>query len=253
MPYILAGLREERQQRLDNRTHRDRGESKMTIDALSQNDLTALAGDIAGGMPKLDRTEQRVAVELYRLLADGQPVEHERLARRARVPLSRVTQVLSSWPGVYQEDQGQVIGFWGLSLAKMPPHRFEVAGKKLWTWCAWDALFIPGILGIAARVESTCATTGESVSMVVGPQGVTELSPAGSVLSFRRPEGRFDYNVIQNFCHYVLFFSSEAAGREWTSLRPNAFLLTIPDAFELGRRLVERHYGRMPDAEARAV
>ena len=105
----------------------------MAIDALSQNDLQALAVDIAGALPKLDRTQQRVAVELYRLLADGQPVEHERLARHAGLPLSRVTEALSSWPGVYQNDQGPVIGFWGLSLAKMPPHRFEVAGKKLWT------------------------------------------------------------------------------------------------------------------------
>jgi alkylmercury lyase len=132
----------------------------------------------------------------------------------------------------------------------MPPHRFEVAGKKLWTWCAWDALFIPGILGTSARVESTCATTGEPVSMAVGPHGVTELSPGGSVLSFRRPEGRFDYNVILNFCHYVLFFSSEAAGREWTSQQPNTFLLTVTDGFELGRLLVQRHYGGMPDPEA---
>ncbi len=89
--------------------------------------------------------------------------------------------------------------------------------------------------------------------MAVGPHGVTELSPPGSVLSFLRPEGRFDYNVILNFCRYVLFFSSEAAGRRWTSQRPNAFLLTMADGFELGRLLVQRHYGAMPDAEARAI
>jgi alkylmercury lyase len=225
----------------------------MAIDALSQRDLNALADDIDAAMPKLDRTEQRVAVQLYRLLADGQPVEHERLALRAGVPLSRVTRLLSSWPGVYQDDQGRVIGFWGLSLATMRPHSFEVAGQRLWTWCAWDALFIPGILGTSAHVDSTCATTGEPVSMVVGPQGVTELSPAGSVLSFLRPKARFDYKVILNFCQYVLFLSSEAAGRQWMSQRPNAFLLTITDGFELGRLLVQRHYGPMPDAEARAI
>ena len=225
----------------------------MAIDALSHTDLDALATEIASALPKLDRTEQQIAVELYRLLADGQPVERDRLSRRAGVPLSRVTQLLSSWPGVYQDDQGRVIGFWGLSSATMPPHRFEVAGQKLWTWCAWDALFIPGILGTSARVESTCATTGQPVSMVVGPQGVTALSPAGSVLSFLRPEARFDYSVILNFCRYVLFFSSEAAGRQWTSQRRNAFLLTIADGFELGRLLVQRHYGPMPDAAARAI
>jgi len=215
----------------------------MAISALSHHDLDALADDLSEAMPALDPTEQRVAVALYRLLATGLPVEPGLLSQRAGVPAPRVAELLSAWPGVYRDDQGRVIGFWGLSVAAMPPHQFEVAGKRLWTWCAFDALFIPAILGASAHVASTCPTTGAPISMVVSPQGVTERSPAGSVVSFLRPERQFDYDVILSFCHHVLFFASDAAGRQWTSQRPNAFLLTLDQGFKLGRRLVRRRFG----------
>ena len=131
------------------------------IETHSRSELPALADEIVGAMPRLDAVEQRLAIELYRLLAQGQPVEPERLSRHAAVPLEGVTGHLSSWPGVYRDTEGRVIGFWGLTIAEMPPHRLEVNGQTLWTWCAWDALFIPMILGAPVRVDSICATTGE--------------------------------------------------------------------------------------------
>jgi alkylmercury lyase len=40
-------------------------------------------------------------------------------------------------------------------------HRFEINGLTLWTWCAWDSLFIPEILAQTARVASRDPETGE--------------------------------------------------------------------------------------------
>jgi hypothetical protein len=67
-----------------------------------------------------------------------------------------------------------VTGFWGLALSEMP-HRLQV--DALYGWCAWDTLFIPLILGKEAHVESPCATTGEIVSLTVGPDGVRDVAP----------------------------------------------------------------------------
>ncbi len=50
----------------------------------------------------------------------------------------------------YTDREGQIIGFGGLAVREMP-HRFKVDGR---TWCAWDSLFILGILGLEADVES---------------------------------------------------------------------------------------------------
>lgn len=42
-------------------------------------------------------------------------------------------------------------GHMGLSLNDHP-HQFEVGGRELRTWCAWDTLFLPPMLGQTAYV-----------------------------------------------------------------------------------------------------
>lgn len=193
-------------------------------------------------MPTLTLDEQRLAIALYRQLAEGAPVAPERLASHLRAPASWVEETLARWPGVYRDEQGSVIGFWGLAQRPMPPHRLHVEGRELSTWCAWDSLVIPTILGTSARVESVCATTGAPISAEMTPRGVTAVSPSDAVISFLRPEAEFDEDVIVSFCHHVLFFSSQASGEEWTASRPDAFLLTLEQGFELGRLVLEATY-----------
>jgi len=207
-----------------------------------------LASRIAAAMPPLSEDEQRLAIELYRQLAEGEPVVPQRLAPQIGVSAGWVDQTLEGWPGVYRDERGRVIGFWGLAQRPMPPHGFLVDGRELWTWCSWDSLFIPVLLGRNARVESVCATTGEPVSAEVTPTGVSAVSPAGAVISFLRPDAEFSHDVIASFCHHVLFFRSEDAGKAWTATRPNAFLLTLEQGFELGRLVVEGKYGQTLDS-----
>src|SRR5260370_37014193 len=96
------------------------------------------------------------------------------------------------------------------------PHRFEVDGRTLWTWCAWDSLFIPEILGRPARVASADPDTGEIVRLVVTPDRVESAVPDGAVVSFIPPAAKgFDggaANVMANFCPLVFFLSSRAYG-----------------------------------------
>jgi len=207
-----------------------------------------LASRIAAAMPPLSEDEQRLAIELYRQLAEGEPVVPQRLAPQIGVSAGWVDQTLEGWPGVYRDERGSVIGFWGLAQRPMPPHGFLVDGRELWTWCSWDSLFIPVLLGRTARVESVCATTGDLVSAEVTPTGVSAVSPAGAVISFLRPDAEFSHDVIVSFCHHVLFFRSEDAGKLWTATRPDAFLLTLEQGFELGRLVVEAKYGQTLDS-----
>ena len=215
---------------------------KETLRQMGSVHVEELARKVVGAMPALDATEQRVAVQLYRLVAEGQPVSPVRLAERVGLPARRVAKIVDKWPGVFSDERGDVVAFWGLAQPKMP-HRFRVDGRQLYTWCAWDTLFIPQILGKSARVESSCPTTGHAVSLTVSPDEVKEVSPRSAVLSFLRPEEAFDGHVIERFCHYVLFFASEDAGRRWTSEHANTFLMSIEEGFELGRLTNRGKYG----------
>jgi hypothetical protein len=62
-------------------------------------DTHDLARDLAIAMGALDGEQQRAAVSLYRLLAEGEPVATEALAERAALPLARVRDLLDRWPG----------------------------------------------------------------------------------------------------------------------------------------------------------
>jgi len=196
---------------------------------------------ISAAMPALDATGQRIAIAIHRLMGDGEPVTSEAIARAIEVPVGRVDESLNSWPGVYRDGEGRVVGFWGHSIAGLDPqYRLLVDGKTTYAWCALDTLFIPPILGKTVGVEATCPVTGELVSLVVDRNGARNVRPAGAVVSMVVPDGPFGYDVIESFCHRVLFFASEAAGETWAAQHEGTTLLSVQEAFEVGRVLTER-------------
>ena len=207
--------------------------------------LEELAGKIVDAKPKLGQEEQRVAVALYRLLAQGEPVSPTRLAGAVGLSETYIRDILARWPGVYHDDSGSVIGFWGLALREMP-HRFTVERRTLYTWCAWDSLFIPGIIGKTAHVESADPLTKELVTLSVGPDVIHTASPAGIVVSFLSPERPFDADVITSFCHFVHFFDSAESGARWTATHEGTFLLSLEEAFTLGQMTNARNFSRPP-------
>lgn len=114
-------------------------------------------------------------------------------------------------------------------------HRPEVAGRPLYAWCAYDTLFLPELIGQTAAIESTCPTTGQTIRLRVGASAVEDMTPASTVVSFLRPEGKFDAHVIESFCHYVHFFASPEAAETWTAEHPGTFTLSLTEAFEIAQ------------------
>ena len=193
--------------------------------------------------------EQRTAVELYRQLAKGKAVDAAQLGDalgvstvEARALLER--EAIKAF--VYPDAQGRVVGFGGLAAAPMH-HRFEVSGRALWTWCAWDSLFIPEILGQQARVNSPDPESREVVRLTISPERVDSVVPAETVVSFIQPDAEVFQssaaNVMANFCHYVFYFASPSSGARWTAKHPGTFLYSLDDAFALAKRLNARNFG----------
>ena len=205
--------------------------------------LEILAEAVAKAEPDFDGPKRNVALATYLRLAEGSPASVTDIAQRAGEGAEFVESVLASWPGVYRNEDGYVVGFWGLTIEELvPTHSLEVRGHQLYTWCAWDTLFLPGLLGAEARVESACPITGETISLVVDPDRVAATSHPNAVLSFLVPERGFDADIIQSFCHFVHFFSSPGDGERWTAEHPGTFLLSLEEAFELGRRVNELNF-----------
>src|SRR2546426_4678161 len=211
---------------------------------------------LAKHLPTFSPEDQRVAVTLYRELAKGQPVDAAQLGRALGVAPAEARGFLnrdSIKAFVYPDEQGRVVGFGGLAAAPMH-HRLEVDGRALWTWCAWDSLFIPEILGKEARVTSPDPENGELVRLVVSPHRVESAEPKDAVVSFLLPDAHdFDgsaANVMAKFCHFVFFFTSRSSGERWTAKHPGTFLYSPDEAFALAKRLNARNFG--PELARRA-
>jgi alkylmercury lyase len=179
--------------------------------------------------------EQHLQLTLLRLLAEGGPVEPERLSAHAARPDPEVRALLASWHGVDWDEVGRVVAFRGLSVVETP-HRLRVEGRELFAWCAWDTLLLPQLIGSPADVESICPTTGTTVSLRVGADGPSEVSPAGAMLSFIRPGPAFTEDPVASFCRFVHFFASRQATEAWIRRHPGTFVISIEQGFEICRR-----------------
>ena len=198
--------------------------------------LDHVAKAVIDAFPKLSAAEQHAALALYRLLAKGRSVTAEQLSAASAVPVPAVHDMLAKWHGVQRNGDGAVTAFWGLTLSKTK-HRFRVDGQDLHTWCAWDTLFLPPLLGAMGEVESACPGSGEAIRLRVGPRGVEAVHPETAVLSFVTPtEADVERNLIETFCCHVHFFASPEAGKQWVGDHRGAFLLSLTDAWQIGTR-----------------
>ena len=198
------------------------------------NDLVEL---LRPAFPSLNREEQKVSVQIHRLLAQGHPLTHQDVADNLKISLERIDSMLNNWWGIHYDDHNRIVADWGLSI-EPSQHRFEVNGQILYTWCAWDTLFLPEILQKSARVTSQCRFTDSIISLVLTPKRVQKVSPKDACISFLTPETvKVKESVVDHFCHYVQFFESTDAGLQWTKKHPGTFLLSLDQAYTLGRNI----------------
>ncbi len=210
-----------------------------------------LARAIGAATIDIDEQGRRIGIAVYDLLAKGDPVTPGEIAAHAHEPEAVVAATLRGWPGVFWDDQGRVIGFWGLAIPEMD-HRFQAEhGKPMYAWCALDPFLIVPVIGRPARVESKDPVTGEPITMTVTPRGINDLSPATTVVSFLAPNKPFDFDVIESFCHFVLNFASRESAERWAAEREGIVLLPAAEAFEVGL-LAWSKWRSAPNAEGRA-
>lgn len=205
-------------------------------------DIPTLAAEFTAAHPKLDPSQQRLALATFRLLGEGEPVSAERLAEHVDLPVDEITWYLDEWPAIQRDKQGRVVAFWGLTL-KPTSHALEVDGRTLYAWCALDTLFLPELLGRPARVRSTSPDTGETVTLVVDGSTVRDVSPEGAVLTLHEVAGFDLQDVVGTFCCFVHFFPSEQAASAWAERNEGTYVASIADGFEYGRLYNHGQFG----------
>src|SRR4051794_9316994 len=175
-----------------------------------------------------------LALALLRALAQGLPVAPATLAQTLARKDAAVAAQLDIWPNLERNSAGAVVGFSGLTL-RPTPHRFAVDGRALYTWCAWDTLFLPALLNATASVRSTCPVSGTAVELVVAADAVLSSSRADLWVSFPQL-GATEVRDIKNlFCCHVRFLAGAAAAADWSAAHAGSYVLDLGAAFDLGR------------------
>lgn len=206
--------------------------------------LDDLLATLLNCFPSLNLLEQRLSLELYRLLSEGRPVSRANLAQRLGIPVEVVNATLGRWPGVFSDSQERLVGYWGLAIpsAYGGPHRFRTNGRTLSIWCAWDSLFLPQLLGQTAEIEST-SPSGDTIALEVTPERVARVTPVGAHMSFLKPDcAGVQKDVVSTFCHYIHFFPSRQSGENWAAQHPGSFILSMDEAILLAHRKNEEQY-----------
>lgn len=204
---------------------------------MTTNDqLGALATRLAQSC--CDRTDPESCAfccQLVVLLAEGHPVSVKHIARILGRSPAEITAALHQLPSIERDADGNIVGA-GLTL-RPTRHRFEVNGRWLSTWCALDALMFPSLLQQTAHVESPCLGTGTLVRITVTPQGVEQIEPLEAVVSVVTPAAHPD--IRRAFCDDVNFFRSSEVATGWRAAHPSATIVSVADAYHLGRHLAE--------------
>ncbi len=196
----------------------------------------------AGIPPDFGPDKSRLLIKVWRTLVNGNPVTKEQIEQIAGELGSPVDPVHEFLSQVTERDGGDnIVGLMGLSLNEDWSHRFNVDGVSLRTWCAWDTLFLPGMVGKTVVVESESPVSGETVRLVVSPEKVESSTPPGAVVSIATIDPAIqDVSSVEaiwsNFCHQVFFFPSRDEAEQWAEGKTNIAILSVHDAYELGKQ-----------------
>src|SRR5215813_10372123 len=158
----------------------------------SKLNLDELAANIVRCFPSLNLLEQRLSLDLYRLLGEGQLVPRAALAERLGISIEAVNRILDSWPGVFSDAERRIVGYWGLSIpgAYSSPHTLRMNGRTLSAWCAWDTLFLPQLVGRTAEIESVSPGEAGIVCLTITPQQVDRVEPVAAQMSVLVPDAQ---------------------------------------------------------------
>ncbi|MBW3662778.1 MAG: hypothetical protein KY469_06735 [Actinobacteria bacterium] len=176
-------------------------------------------------------------------LADGLPADVAYLADATAQPSTQVQQRIAAAAAAgYEVEDGAVVG---AALTLNPtPHRFRVRDNDLYTWCGFDALFLPILLDEPAQVRSTCPVTSRAISLVVDADGTPhDVVPTTTVLAIVGAEVTSccpTTGPLSAVCTQMPFLASRGAAEEWRRGRIGVAIVDLGAAVQVARRYAER-------------
>jgi alkylmercury lyase len=179
----------------------------------------------------------RVTIKTMQALAEGDPVSPAQLANMWEMPLDQVRAILEQAKVNGQVEintRGDLVG----AVLSLNPtiHQISIDDKLLYAWCAYDAIYAPGVIGRPVQIVSQDPVTGEAVRMTITPAGVENVQPESTVVSVVGAEMDMRAGPEGPRCTQMLFFGSKDSAKQWLQNRVGVSILTVEEVFEIASR-----------------
>lgn len=208
------------------------------MEELKKRDLIDAYREVYEAVPQEAlELDLRVTIQTIQALAEGQPIPPDRLAELWKMPLKQIRSILDQAVTngrAEVDDQGNLVG---AILSLVPTnHQISMNGKQLYAWCAYDAIYAPGVVGKTAEIFSSDPMTGEAIHALITPDGVSEVQPSDAVVSVLGADADMVGGPNSPRCSQMLFFGSRDSAEMWAKDRPGIVILTVEEVFEIARQ-----------------
>jgi alkylmercury lyase len=209
------------------------GVSQMSQITLPTYDIEELANTM---MAILDGWKDKWVgwIKLQNLLLEGKPLPPDRIAAYLQLTQDEVADLIE---GAELDQDGNVVGF-GLSIVPTP-HSYQIDGRQLYVWCAGDAITFPILHKNTAAIESPDPISGEKIRLTSTPEGVRDVKPATTVVSWVPGTASPD-QIRSTFCDFTHFFTSATTALEYVEKHPGLVVVPIEQVFQIGQLMWER-------------
>jgi alkylmercury lyase len=183
-------------------------------------------------LPNLKKEKRQISKFIYQKLALGKSVPIETIANELQIPIQDIQVHLKQMAYVEYNAIGEISAYRGVTL-NQTKHCVFHNNVKIFTWCAFDTLFLADLLVEPVSISSNCPACGKTIACKVTDRNLTSSKDSDIVMSFIIPD-KVDYcEDLQNaFCCKVHFFCNLQCGSEWINLSPEI------DFFDLEKSLV---------------
>ncbi len=192
--------------------------------------------------------EAKLVRAMYPPLAQGEPVAPADVATNSGFPLKVIEKSfrLMKRSGAEFDESGNLIG---MALTLRPTnHKFVVDGHELYAWCAVDTLFLPGLVGKTAEVESICPATGERIRLRISPTGLESVDPLETVVSVVVPGASAACKPGQGkgagsaSCQSMNYFVSREVAEKHLGADSDVAILDVQEASQLAQKVWVKPY-----------
>ncbi len=196
-------------------------------------------------LPELKKEERQISKFLYQKLALGKSIPIETIANELQIPIQDIQVHLKQMAYVEYSATGEISAYRGVTLNQTKHYVFH-NNVKIYTWCAFDTLFLADLLVEPVSIFSNCPACGKAISCKVTDRNLISSKDSDIVMSFIIPDKVDFCDDLQNaFCCKVYFFCNQQCGSEWINLSPEIAFFNLAESLVIAQERNRQFLGNV--------